>query len=227
MSEATKDQIGVEFDKVKEDVLASLGEVKRLAIKEAWKVMQVVIGELVMLIEKIGTDLSSTEKKELAMNLLSGFYDSVFKAVDLPFIPNVFEPLFHEHIGKNVRYDNYTVHPYAVSNKEGSAVMRVGQHHSAGSNIVTEKKGGQTYLEVHLVTIDSYDFKNVGFIKIDVEDHEYQTLQGAQKTIKRYAPTIMIELKNDNTYYNDIMKFMNDLNYNNERIGELDYVFFR
>lgn len=140
---------------------------------------------------------------------------------------HVFEPLFHEHIGKNVRYDNYTVHPYAVSNKEGSAAMRVGQHHSAGSNIVTEKKGGQTYQDVPLVTIDSYDFKNVGFIKIDVEDHEYQTLQGAQKTIKRYAPTIMIELKNDNTYYNDIMKFMNDLNYNNERIGELDYVFFR
>jgi hypothetical protein len=102
MSEATKDQIGVEFDKVKEDVLASLGEVKRLAIKEAWKVMQVVIGELVMLIEKIGTDLSSTEKKELAMNLLSGFYDSVFKVVDLPFIPNVFEPLFHSYVKKFV-----------------------------------------------------------------------------------------------------------------------------
>ena len=102
MSEARKDQIGVEFDKVKEDVLASLGEVKRLAIKEAWKVMQVVIGELVMLIEKIGTDLSSTEKKELAMNLLSGFYDSVFKAVDLPFIPNVFEPLFHSYVKKFV-----------------------------------------------------------------------------------------------------------------------------
>lgn len=64
--------------------------------------MQVVIGELVMLIEKIGTDLSSTEKKELAMNLLSGFYDSVFKVVDLPFIPNVFEPLFHSYVKKFV-----------------------------------------------------------------------------------------------------------------------------
>ena len=39
MSEATKEQIGVEFDKVKEDVL-SLGEVKRLAIKEAWKILK-------------------------------------------------------------------------------------------------------------------------------------------------------------------------------------------
>lgn len=102
MSEATKDQIGVEFDKVKEDVLESLGEVKRLAIKEAWKILQVVIGELVMLIEKIGTDLSSKEKKELAMNLLSGFYDSVFKAVDLPFIPNVLEPIFHSYVKKFV-----------------------------------------------------------------------------------------------------------------------------
>ena len=102
MSEATKEQIGVEFDKVKEDVLESLGEVKRLAIKEAWKILQVVIGELVMLIEKVGTDLSSKEKKELAMNLLSGFYDSVFKAVDLPFIPNVFEPLFHSYVKKFV-----------------------------------------------------------------------------------------------------------------------------
>jgi len=102
MSEATKEQITVEFDQVIADVKESLGEIKRLAIKEAWKIMQVVIGELVVTIEKIGTDLSSKEKKELAMNLLSGFYDSVFKAVDLPFIPNVFEPLFHSYVKKFV-----------------------------------------------------------------------------------------------------------------------------
>ena len=33
---------------------------------------------------------------------VSGFYDSVFKAVDLPFIPNVFEPLFHSYVKKFV-----------------------------------------------------------------------------------------------------------------------------
>ena len=33
----------------------------------------------------------------------------------------------------------------------------------------------------------------VDFIKIDVEGHEFQVLQGAEETLKKYKPTIFVE----------------------------------
>jgi FkbM family methyltransferase len=43
--------------------------------------------------------------------------------------------------------------------------------------------------------LDSYDFQNVVFIKIDVEGHELQVLEGATETIARCRPVILLEIK--------------------------------
>ena len=48
-------------------------------------------------------------------------------------------------------------------------------------------------------TLDSYQFKNIGFIKIDVEGHELAVLQGAQETLLRNKPVLMIELEERHT----------------------------
>ena len=44
-------------------------------------------------------------------------------------------------------------------------------------------------------TLDSYGFENVVFIKIDVEGHELQVLEGAAETIARCRPVILLEIK--------------------------------
>ncbi len=44
-------------------------------------------------------------------------------------------------------------------------------------------------------TLDSYVFENVVFIKIDVEGHELQVLEGATETIARCRPVILLEIK--------------------------------
>jgi FkbM family methyltransferase len=49
--------------------------------------------------------------------------------------------------------------------------------------------------EITTRTLDSYDFENVVFIKIDVETHERQVLDGAGSTIERCRPTFLIEVK--------------------------------
>jgi len=47
---------------------------------------------------------------------------------------------------------------------------------------------------VQVETIDSYNFQDVGFIKIDVEGYEKFVLEGAQQTIQRCRPTIQLEI---------------------------------
>lgn len=48
-------------------------------------------------------------------------------------------------------------------------------------------------INVPVVTIDGYNFDDVGFMKIDVEGYEYETLVGATETIKRCRPIMYIE----------------------------------
>lgn len=47
---------------------------------------------------------------------------------------------------------------------------------------------------VQVETIDSYNFSDVGFIKIDVEGYEKFVLEGAQQTIQQCRPTIQLEI---------------------------------
>ena len=44
-------------------------------------------------------------------------------------------------------------------------------------------------------TLDSLNVKDVDLIKFDVEGHEYLSLQGSLKTIKKYKPVIIMEQK--------------------------------
>jgi hypothetical protein len=47
---------------------------------------------------------------------------------------------------------------------------------------------------VQVETIDSYQFQDVGFIKIDVEGYEKFVLEGAIQTIQRCRPTLQLEI---------------------------------
>jgi hypothetical protein len=52
----------------------------------------------VQIIEKMTSDLEGSEKKEIAIAYLNGFYDKVFVVVDIPLIPNIIEPVVHKYV---------------------------------------------------------------------------------------------------------------------------------
>ena len=52
-----------------------------------------------------------------------------------------------------------------------------------------------TSVTVPLVTLDSRDLRGVTFMKIDVEGHEVSTLRGAEQTIARDKPRLLIEVE--------------------------------
>jgi FkbM family methyltransferase len=54
--------------------------------------------------------------------------------------------------------------------------------------------------DIQLHIIDSFDFKNVDLIKIDVEGYEMRVLKGAEKTLKT-CQFLMIELNNNSKKY--------------------------
>lgn len=76
----------------------SLGEVKRVAISQAWKILQLATIDIIQKIENSNSNLIGKDKKTVAMELLSQFYDSVFLVIDIPFVPPFVESIIHKYV---------------------------------------------------------------------------------------------------------------------------------
>ena len=50
-------------------------------------------------------------------------------------------------------------------------------------------------IKIPTITIDSLDLASLGFVKLDVEGHEAQVLEGGKETLSKYKPIVMIEYK--------------------------------
>jgi len=98
VTETAQDLIKKEIQLLITQTKESLGEVKKFALSEVWKILQLLISVVVRLIENLGEDLSSPDKKKLALELISSFYDNIFKVVDIPWVPSVLEPIIHSHV---------------------------------------------------------------------------------------------------------------------------------
>ena len=57
--------------------------------------------------------------------------------------------------------------------------------------------GAREYLvtRVRVLPLDEFEFTECVFLKIDVEGHELQVLEGAEKTLRRTRPRILIEVR--------------------------------
>jgi hypothetical protein len=94
LSEALKP----ELENLVKESKKSLGEVKSVAIAQAWKILQLTIAALIQKIEVLGDGVPGKTKKEIAMDLLSRFYDSVFIIIDIPFVAPIFESIIHKYV---------------------------------------------------------------------------------------------------------------------------------
>ena len=108
---------------------------------------------------------------------------------------DAFEPseLAWPYLRHNLSWSRARLHHVACSDKDGVAMLacpdgRVGTEtlHRGGGRPVTT------------VAIDSFISGPVDLIKIDVEGHEVEVLNGASKTIDRWHPTLIVELLDKN-----------------------------
>jgi len=87
-----------EVEKLINRTKESFKDVKTFAIDQAWKLLQLAVASIIQIIEIIGNDLSSPDKKALAINMISKFYDSIFLVIDIPFVPSIIESYIHVYV---------------------------------------------------------------------------------------------------------------------------------
>lgn len=153
-------------------------------------------------------------------------YSKYFKEVHL------FEPVLHDYAKKNtVNNTNVTVYPYAVSDKKQKLKMypnpantgrSIVDFDSPVSKNIIEKSfkspDGKYHhvdpIQVESVTIDSYEFTDVSFIKIDVEGYNLPVIDGMKETLSQNSPVIQMEECGDSFMNKVAIDTMKSLGYN-------------
>lgn len=92
--------IRTEIEKIITETKAAVQNVKGLALSEAWKILQLLVALVVRVIENLGANLTSPEKKQIALEMIEKFYDTVIVVVDIPWVPAIAENILHEQIKK-------------------------------------------------------------------------------------------------------------------------------
>lgn len=75
-----------------------LKTVKVIAIPQAWHILELAIAEVIQNIQINNPSLAGADKKVLAMNMLSSFYDQVFTVVNFPFVPKLLQPIIQKYV---------------------------------------------------------------------------------------------------------------------------------
>ena len=92
----------------------------------------------------------------------------------------------------------------ALGHENGTGTMIVPNTTNTGRATFVEKlfikKHDFPKIQVATKTLDSFEFSQVDFIKIDVETFELEVLQGAENTIRKHKPTMYIEMCNPEAY---------------------------
>lgn len=116
-----------------------------------------------------------------------------------------------------IKFKNVDLFNWGLSDEECKIKLNEVPTNAGMSYAEKSKKGITT------ITIDSLDLEKVDFIKIDCEGFEHKILKGAEQTVRRFMPTMLIEintyaLKRNNTSNKEIYTYLDELGYDYKNI---------
>lgn len=88
---------------------------------------------------------------------------------------------------------NVALYPYALGAYRGSVAFAAEQ--GSSGNTFVHAIGGDGEFEYEMRPLDQFEFKDVDFMKIDCEGFETEVVKGAEETIRRDKPCIIVEQK--------------------------------
>ena len=80
--------------------------------------------------------------------------------------------------------------------------------------------------DVKKITLDSFNFdQKIGFIKIDVEGHEFSVLKGSEKILNKYKPVLLIEIdKQHSSKVKETFNYLKELHYESFYFNGIDLI---
>jgi FkbM family methyltransferase len=182
--------------------------------------------------EKVSIDLwkklSAHSNYILDIGANTGIFSLIAKSINNEAKIHAFEPIHFtcEILKKNIQLNHYQAecHEIALSNFCGTAEVFLPEDANMVYSVTVNKNLNAIEQKtkkaiIDTTTLDDFIEKNnipkIDLIKIDVETHEPEVLEGYQKYIKLHQPTILIEILND-----EVGQKVQKL------IHGIDYVFF-
>jgi len=119
---------------------------------------------------------------------------------------------------KNLNYfKNYNLYRIGLSKNSGTSRLFFNKESIGANTLAQDGANFKNFIDIPIRTLDNYNFKNVNYIKMDIQFHELDALIGGTKTLKNNDPVLCIECARRNqkeiNYTNEIIKFLKDLKY--------------
>jgi FkbM family methyltransferase len=175
---------------------------------------------------KIWQDLCKISNVIFDIGANTGVYSLIAKTVNIDAEVYAFEPVSrtYDKLVKNVRINNYNVKclEQAISNYDGTGII----YDSLKGNILSVTVNRNLYpdnnfipVEISTIKLDTFiksrSIGNIDLLKIDVETHEVEVLEGFREYLKEFQPTMLIEI-----LFDDVAFGVANL------IKDIDYVYF-
>lgn len=175
---------------------------------------------------RLWIDLCKNSSTIIDIGANTGIYSLVAKAINPSAAVYGFEPVkrVNEKFIKNCALNNFDISclAYAISNYNGEAVIYdTNADHIYSVTVNKNMAVGIETFETKIKTkklssfIEEMNIENIDLIKIDVETHEPEVLEGMEDYLNKFQPTMLIEILND-----EVGKKVQDL------IKGIDYIYF-
>ena len=154
-----------------------------------------------------------------------------------------FNPIIFSFLNKNIYkiINNIKLYNFGLSNQNNNATLRIPirnklakeenyeKFFEMGRATIHDKNQFNEFrtFKVNVKKLDDVQFENlISFIKIDVEGHEIEVIEGAIETINKNKPILLVEIEERHSKKKviDAIKFINALGYKSYYFNEKELI---
>jgi FkbM family methyltransferase len=191
--------------------------IKKIFLSEKYQLKKRIIRSINTHLEEemqIVHELCSADKISLDVGVFRGVYSHLLSKHSLKVVGFEANPIMFKYLDRNLPsiIKNFELYNLALSNNEGEVELKIPLRKKSFFKVNFEdyyecglatinKENNLDDKEIHIFNtkkarLDSFQFNNkVGFIKIDVEGHEQEVLEGSVKILEDHQPNLLIEIE--------------------------------